>query len=122
MNLISTLCGGLRLRDMKQSCHIAEGILPMNRAIFLVAAVAVATPLLAATVLASRAGADACAAKLPADAKLIYAAAIGSVAPGIDLREMVRSKTRALVMAGKVSRGQALPAAEAAGACIKQAL
>jgi hypothetical protein len=90
--------------------------------IVFVAAVAIATPMFAAPALASRSAADACAAKLPADAKLIYAAAIGSVAPGIDLRDMVRSKTRALVMGGKLSRGQALPAAEAAGACLKQAL
>jgi hypothetical protein len=93
----------------------------MNRATLLMAAV-VATPLLAAPAAANRAAADACAAKLPADAKLVYAAAIGSVAAGIDLRDMVRSKTRALVIGGKLSRGQARPAAEAAGACLKQAL
>jgi hypothetical protein len=94
----------------------------MNRATLLMAAAVVATTLLAAPAAANRAAADACAAKLPADAKLVYAAAIGSVAAGIDLRDMVRSKTRALVIGGKLSRGQARPAAEAAGACLKQAL
>ena len=94
----------------------------MNRATVLMAAAVVATTLLAAPAAANRAAADACAAKLPADAKLVYAAAIGSVAAGIDLRDMVRSKTRALVIGGKLSRGQARPAAEAAGACLKQAL
>ena len=93
----------------------------MNRAVLL-AATAVAAPLLCVAALANRSAADACAAKLPADAKLIYGAAIGSVTPGIDLREMVRSKTRALVIGGKLSRGQARPAAEAAGVCLKQAL
>jgi hypothetical protein len=94
----------------------------MNRAILLMATAVVTAPLLAAPAVANRSAADACAAKLPADAKLIYGAAIGSVAPGIDLREMVRSKTRALVIGGKLSRGQARPAAEAAGVCLKQAL
>ena len=72
--------------------------------------------------LASKASADACAAKLSPDAKQIYAASIGSVAPGIDMKEVVRSKTRALVIGGKLSRDAARPAAEAAGACLKQAM
>jgi hypothetical protein len=93
----------------------------MNRAVLL-AATAVAAPLLCVPALANRSAADTCATKLPADAKLVYAAAIGSVAPGIDLREMVRSKTRALVIGGKLSRGQARPAAEAVGTCLRQAL
>jgi hypothetical protein len=71
---------------------------------------------------ASKASADACAAKLSPEAKEIYAASIGSVAPGVDMREVVRGKTRALVMSGKLTRDQARPAAEAAGACLKQAL
>ena len=71
---------------------------------------------------ANRASADACAAKLPPDARQIYAASIGSVAPGVDMKEVVRSKTRALVIGGKLSRDAARPAAEAAGACLKQAM
>jgi hypothetical protein len=70
---------------------------------------------------ANRAAADACAAKLPANAKLIYAAAIGGVTPSAKLEDLIRSKTRSLVMNGKISRGDARPAAEAAGACLKQA-
>jgi hypothetical protein len=76
----------------------------------------------AAPSFANRASADACAAKLPPEAKQIYAASISSVAPGVDMKEVVRSKTRALVMGGKLSRDQARPAAEAAGACLKQAM
>jgi hypothetical protein len=71
---------------------------------------------------ANRASADACAAKLSPEAKQIYAASIGSVAPGADMKEVVRSKTRALVIGGKISRSAARPAAEAAGVCLKQAM
>lgn len=70
---------------------------------------------------ADRAAADACAAKLNADAKVVYAAVIGSVRPGIDLAEVVKSKTRDLVLSGKLSRSNARPAAEAAGPCLKHA-
>jgi hypothetical protein len=70
---------------------------------------------------ADKAAADACAAKLPANAKLIYAAAIGGVTPGADLNELVRSKTRPLVMSGKIGRDQAMGAAQAAGTCLQQA-
>ncbi len=72
--------------------------------------------------IASKASADACAAKLSPEAKQVYAASIGSVAPGVDMREVVRGKTRSLVIGGKLTREQAQPAAEAAGACLKQAL
>ena len=87
----------------------------MNRAILLIAAAVVTAPLLAAPAAANRAAADACAAKLPSDAKLVYTAPIGSVAPGTDLRKMVRSKTRALVIGGKLSRGQGAPGGGSCG-------
>lgn len=86
------------------------------------AVVAVSLPLSTAASLADRTAADSCAAKLPADSKLIYAASIGAVAPGADLKEVVRARTRSLVMDGKVSRGQAQTAAVAAGDCLKRAL
>jgi hypothetical protein len=38
------------------------------------------------------------------------------------MQELVRSKTRSLVIGGKVSRSNARPMAEAAGTCLKQAL
>jgi hypothetical protein len=94
----------------------------MRNSFPLVAVAAAVLMLSAASSLASRTAADACAARLPADAKLIYAAAIGAVAPGADLVEIVRAKARALVMAGKLDRDQAQPAAQAAGGCLKQAL
>lgn len=88
-----------------------------------------AIPALAAGVLlvsgapsfANRAAADACAAKLSPDAKTVYAATIGSVKAGVDLTAVVTAKTRDLVMSGKLSRGNARPAAEAAGTCLKHA-
>jgi hypothetical protein len=83
---------------------------------------AAAVQLLSAPALADRAAADACATKLSPEAKLIFATVIGEVKPGANLPDVVRAKTRGLVMAGKLSRGQARPAAEQAGACLKQAL
>jgi hypothetical protein len=78
--------------------------------------------LLTAAAHADRKAADACAAKLGAEAKLVYAATIGSVTTEAALKDTVTSKTRSLVMGGKLSRSAARPAAEAAGACLKQAL
>ncbi len=71
---------------------------------------------------ANRAAADACAAKLTGDARLIYASTIGAVAPGVDMVETVRAKTRELAMSGKINRAEAQPSAQAAGSCLKQAL
>ncbi|MDP2411786.1 MAG: hypothetical protein Q8M26_16055 [Pseudolabrys sp.] len=94
----------------------------MNRIIKTTVLAAVALGLFAGPSLASRAAADACAAKLPANSQMIYAATVADVAPGVDLKDVVRSKTRSLVISGKLSRGDAEPAAEAAGACLKQVL
>jgi len=98
---------------------------PMRISLPLLAAaaiVAAALPLTTVPSLANRAAADSCAAKLSAESKLIYAASIGSVGPGADLKEVVRSKTRSLVMQGKIARGGAQSAAQAAGACLVQAM
>lgn len=86
------------------------------------AIVAAVLPLSAVPSFADRTAADKCAASLPADSKLIYAASIGAVAPGVDLKEVVRAKTRSLVIGGKVSRGEAQAAAQAAGACLVRAM
>lgn len=95
----------------------------MRRSLPMFAAIVVVTLTnLTGPSLANRAAADACAAKLPAQGKLIYAATIPAVAPGIDLKDIVRAKTRALVMDGKIDRGQAQAAAQAAGACLMQAM
>ncbi len=70
---------------------------------------------------ADKASANACAGKLSPEAKQIYAATIGDIAPGVDLKEAVHGRTKGLVMGGKLSRDQARPAAEAAGECLKLA-
>jgi hypothetical protein len=93
----------------------------MVRPSLLIAAIAVSLPLLTTHAFANRAAADTCANGLAADAKLIYSATIAEVTPSVDLRELVRSKARGLVMSGKLSRGKAQAAAEAAGACLRQA-
>jgi hypothetical protein len=89
------------------------------RILFLAAVAALSVA--AGPALANRAAADACAAKLPANSKLIYAATIDSVKPSVDLTSVVRDKTRGLVMSGKLSRGEAQGAAQAAGQCLKLA-
>lgn len=71
--------------------------------------------------LADRKAADSCAAKLSPEAKLIYAETIGAVKPGVDLTATITAKARGLVMSGKLTRANARPAAEAAGACLKHA-
>jgi hypothetical protein len=85
------------------------------------ATLAAALPLGSTISRAGRAEADSCAARLPANARQIYVASIDSVRPDVDLRELVRSKTRSLVIGGQLSRGEAQAAAEAAGACLEQA-
>lgn len=92
----------------------------MRCTVFLLTAAALS--LSASSSFASKASADACAARLSPPAKQIYAASIGSVAPGVDLKGLLRSKVRPMVMGGQLSRDQARPAAEAAGACLKQAM
>jgi len=83
--------------------------------------IAAALSLSAGPSFADRAAADKCATGLSAESKLIYSASIGSVGPGVDLKDIVRSKTRSLVFAGKVGRSGAQAAAEAAGACLLKA-
>jgi hypothetical protein len=91
------------------------------RQVLFIAAAAAALTLAATPSFAGRSEADACAARLPDNAKAVYAAAIDGVGPNVDLRELLRSRARGLVMAGKLSRSEARPAAEAAGECLRQA-
>ncbi len=62
----------------------------------------------------------ACAAALSPDARMIYDLVLPDYHPGDVLRDVVRSHTRSLVIAGRLARANARPAAEAAGMCIKQ--
>ncbi|CAH1661368.1 conserved exported hypothetical protein [Hyphomicrobiales bacterium] len=79
-----------------------------------------ASPLTMTSALADKAGAAACATKLGKSAQLIYNK-VAPQAPGTaDLRGLVTDQTRSLVMSGQISRGDARPAAEAAGQCLEQ--
>lgn len=93
-----------------------------HKSVLLAAGIVAVLSLSAVPSFADRAAADKCATGLSAESKLIYADSIGSVAPGIDLKDLVTSKTRSLVFAGKVGRGEARAAARAAGACLLKAM
>ena len=71
------------------------------------------------TVLADQKSADACAAKLPKEPAAIYSEVVAQIAPGANVRDIVVSVTRGMVMAGRLSRASARPAAEAAGTCLE---
>ena len=63
----------------------------------------------------------ACVAKLSPLARMIYDATLPDLHPTDDLREVVRSHTRALVIAGKLEKADAKPAAHEAGVCLYDA-
>lgn len=67
------------------------------------------------------AGANACAAKLPKDARTIYDATLPKVTPGADLRDVVTNSTRDLAMAGSINRGSARQSATQAAQCLRLA-
>jgi hypothetical protein len=75
--------------------------------------------LLPAAAFADRQAADTCSATLPKDAAAIYSASVAQISPSANVREIVRNVTRAMVRSGNLSRSDARPAAEAAGACLK---
>ena len=59
-----------------------------------------------------------CAEGLSTQARLIYEAAAPEVKPGEKPAGVIRDKTRALVMSGKIPREVAQARAEEAGACL----
>jgi hypothetical protein len=63
--------------------------------------------------------ADACAASLPKGARTVFDAAAKDAITTADLRSLIESKTRALVMSGGLTRADARSSAEAAGECLK---
>jgi hypothetical protein len=63
----------------------------------------------------------ACVTSLTPAARLIYDATAASRPPESALRDVVAAQTRKLVMAGRIERAAARPAAEAAGNCLKTA-
>lgn len=63
--------------------------------------------------------AQSCAGGLQGEPKIIYDASAPAVAAGGDVKATLESKTRSLVMDGKVARSSARTSAEAAGTCLK---
>lgn len=63
--------------------------------------------------------AQSCAGSLQPESKLIFEQSAADVSAGGDIKSILASKTRALVIGGKVTRSTARPSAEAAGECLK---
>lgn len=63
--------------------------------------------------------AQSCASALATESRTIYEASAADVVAGGDIKATLESKTRSLVMDGKVARSSARGSAEAAGACLK---
>ena len=76
----------------------------------------------AAPALAGQAEAQSCAGGLDANGQLIFNAALPQVAPGANLKSVVTDVTKSLVKSGQIKRGDARPAATAAGECLKLAM
>ena len=74
---------------------------------------------LAAPAEADQAGASACARGLPPEARAIYQDAAPYVSPTTDMRSLLKSRVKALVMAGAVQRATAHGSAVAAYGCLK---
>ncbi len=69
---------------------------------------------------AAKAEADRCAAKLPKDAKAIYAASAPLLVSGADGRAVVTEQTRKLVLSGQIPHTTARDMALAAATCLQQ--
>jgi uncharacterized protein YcfJ len=65
---------------------------------------------------------DACAAKLTADGKLIYAAVMAAAPTLETLRSTMETEARSLVRSSKIARGEARDNAQAAGECVRSRL
>ncbi len=76
----------------------------------------------AAPAIAGTVEAQSCAGGLDANGQLIFNTALPQVAPGADLKGVVTEATKSLVKSGQISRGDARPAAMAAGECLKLAM
>jgi hypothetical protein len=93
----------------------ARGTLPF----IAFAALAIVLPLPA---FADAASADACAKTLSPPSQMIYQATAPDIRQGVELKSVVTSHTRKLVMDGKIERSIARPSAVAAAACLKTLL
>ena len=91
-------------------------IRPLVFAVTVLTASALPTP----AAFADQQQATACAGSLDAESKTIYDAVAPEVTASTNLRDVVTSSTRSLVMKGQVRRGTARAPAEAAGACLEK--
>ena len=66
-----------------------------------------------------KAAGDACAAKLPAESRLIYDATVRNLGSAASIRDVVTEQTRALVMQGNVQMSTAKTSAEATAPCLE---
>ena len=66
------------------------------------------------------AAARACAGTLPAEGRMMFEAAAAKVKPGSNLRDVLMSEVRGLVMSGKLSRDIAQKNGPAVGECLKK--
>ena len=71
---------------------------------------------------ADRVAADRCAAALPPASRSLYEASLAEVLGGELPRDALAANGRAIVMDGSLPRGNARPAAVAAGSCLQQVM
>ncbi len=71
---------------------------------------------------ADAAAAEACAAKLEGDQRIIFDATKPLVQPGTDLKAVITEATTNLVMGGNVARDTAEASAKKAGPCLQKLL
>lgn len=82
--------------------------------------VLVAATLVASSALADQQQAQECAGGLSPESKTIYEDVAPQVTPDTNLRDVITSTTKSLVMSGKIARSSAKTSAEAAGACLEK--
>jgi hypothetical protein len=87
-----------------------------------IAMVAIAAMGFAVAARANGPAGDACAAKLTADGKAIYTAAMAAKPTTETVRPTIEKEARSLAMGSKIARGSARDNAVAAGECVKTAL
>jgi hypothetical protein len=71
---------------------------------------------------AGQSEAQSCASGLDASGQMIFNAVLPQVSPGADLKGVLTATTKSLVKSGQIGRGDAKPAAMAAGECLKLAM
>jgi hypothetical protein len=92
---------------------------PASRSIFIVVVLAGLSLALSAPAEADQAAALACSRGLPPEASRIYQDAAPYVSPDTDMRSLLKTRVKALVMAGSVQRATAHASAVAAYGCLK---